>query len=313
MGLDHFYAKVIDELSFTGNDEPRRPKTKKGFLEAFYGRFHRTGYELQTFMTLHHIAKMFNIRGYSLFLNNACASGLFALEAAADTIRSGKCKKMIVSAVDRSSIFKQIWFNRINMCAKDGRIKPFAAGRDGFTLGDGGAALVLEGMEDAVDRKADIYAEYICGSYALEGWKVTYPDVTTDLYKDVILKAVKTAGIDPSDIGLVVPHGVGTTITDGYEAKAISKIFGKKPDRPIISALKPYTGHTLGSTALLETAIMLIGMRENKVPATLNCDNIDSALGINILRETISADVKIAVKTACGFAGFNGAGIFKKV
>ncbi|MDO8525710.1 MAG: beta-ketoacyl synthase N-terminal-like domain-containing protein, partial [Candidatus Omnitrophota bacterium] len=235
IGLDHFYRKIIDEMSFTGENSADRPATKKGFLYSFYEKFHRTGYELQTFMPLHHIAKAFDVHGFSLFLNNACASGLYALEAAADVIRSGKCDQMVVAAVDRSSVFKHIWFNKINMLAKDGRIKPFASDRDGFTIGDGGAALILESMESALERKAHIYAEYLGGSFILEGWKVTYPDVAGSSYEKMILRAIDSAGINLSDLDLLIPHGVGTGITDKYEAKTISRIFGDKSKRPVIS------------------------------------------------------------------------------
>ena len=309
MGMDQFYHKVINELSFAGKNDETKPKTRKDFLEHFYKKFHRTGYELQTFMSLHHVAKIFDIHGFSLFLNNACASGLFALEVASDAIRSGKCKQMIVAAVDNSSIFKQLWFKDANCLAKDGKIKPFAANRDGFTLGDGGTAIVLESMENAKSRKANIYAEYLGGSFILEGWKVTYPDITNDLYKKMISKAIVAAGIDASDIDLIVPHGVGTSVTDKYEANAIQQLFNEKP---IITALKPYVGHTLGSTALLETAIMLIGLKKGKVPPTLNCEKEDAKLKLNLYKSMYDAkDIKIVAKSACGFAGFNGACIFK--
>ena len=308
MGMDDFYLKVIDKLSFTGKDKDKRPITKKDFLTDFYEKFHRTGYELQTFMSLHHIAKVFDIHGHSLFLNNACASGLFALEAANEAIRSGKCEQMIVAAVDNSSIFKQLWFKDTKCLAKDGKTKPFASDRDGFTIGDGGAALVIESMENAKERKADIYAEYTGGSSILEGWKVTYPDITNDLYKKMIQKAIKISGINAEKVDLVIPHGVGTNVTDRYEAEAIDEIFGKKP---VITALKPYVGHTLGSTALLETAIMLLGLKNNKIPPTLNSENKDTKLDINLLKNVSDAsDVRIAMKTACGFAGFNSACVF---
>jgi 3-oxoacyl-(acyl-carrier-protein) synthase len=314
MGMDHFYQKVIDELSLIGDKSAVRPSTKKGFLELFYKKFHRTGYELQTFMSLHHVAKVFDLHGFSLFINNACASGLFAIETAADAIRSGKCSQMVVAAVDHSSVFKQLWFNDINMRAKDGRIKPFALGRDGFTLGDGGAALVLEGMDSAIERKADIYAEYVAGSFFLEGWKVTYPDVTNRYYSKMIMNAIERAGAKPSDIDLLIPHGVGTSVTDKYEADAIGTVFGEYAKKPFVTALKPYFGHTLGSTAILETTVMLMAMRAGRIPPTLNCDKVDESLKVNILKEARS-DIKIrfAVKTACGFAGFDGACVFKTV
>lgn len=311
IGQDHFYAKVIDELSFTG-DGDARPATKKGFLQAFYAKFRKTGYELQTFMSLFHIVKALGIHGYSVFLNNACASGLYALEAAADVIRSGKCDRMVVAAVDRSSIFKQMWFSDIDMLAKDGRIKPFAADRDGFTIGDGGAALVLEGLDDARARGARVYAEYLGGGFTLEGWKVTYPDISNDYYRKAIIDALAVAGLQAADVDLVVPHGVGTTITDRYEARAMVDIFGKAPARPVISALKPYTGHTLGASALLETAIMLLALDRKKIPATMYCGEVDRKLGIEVLQADRPADgMKVALKIACGFAGFNGACLFR--
>lgn len=314
IGHGHFYWKIINEMSFTEKDISKRPTTKKKFLDEFYKKFHRTGYELQSFMSLHHIAKVFDIHGFSLLLNNACASGLFAIESAADAIRSGKCKQMVVAVVDHSDIFKQMWFRDTSMCAKDGRIKPFAADRDGFTLGDGGAALVLENMDSAIKRKAEIYAEYLGGSFALEGWKVTYPDITNDLYKNMIMNAAKFAKVKISDIDLVVPHGVGTKITDAYEAKAICEVFREENRKPVITALKPFIGHTLGSAALLETAIMLIGLKNRKIPPTLNCENVDTKLGIEILKKMKNTEnVKIMMKTACGFAGYDAACIFRLI
>lgn len=314
IGQDHFYHKVIDELSYVGKDAQERPTTKKGFLEKFYQKFRRTGYELQNFMTLYHVAKVFGVHGYSLFINNACASGLFAIEAAADIIRSGKCKQVIVAAVDRSSIFKQMWFGEVKMLAEDGKMKPFAADRNGFVIGDGGTAIVVEGMESAKSRNANIYAEYAGGGFALEGWKVTYPDISNDIYKECIVKAMSLGGIKPRDVNLLVPHGVATNITDRYEARAIADIFGSESGGPMISALKPYTGHTLGSTALLETAIMLIGIQNGMIPPTLNCEKPDMGLGIDILKKMSDASgVKVAMKTACGFAGFDGACVFRMI
>jgi 3-oxoacyl-[acyl-carrier-protein] synthase II len=220
---------------------------------------------------------------------------------------------MVVAAVDRSSVFKHVWFDELKMFAKDGLIKPFARGRDGFTLGDGGAAMVLESAASAARRKARVYAEYAGGSFTLEGWKVTYPDISSDRYEKMISKAIASAGLDPKDIDLVVPHGIGTTVTDEYEARAIAGIFGIKSERPFVTALKPYIGHTLGSAAMLETVIMLMAMEKGTVPATLNSTQPDDRLPVSMLRTAASgAAIKASLKTACGFAGFDGACVFKK-
>jgi len=122
------------------------------------------------------------------------------------------------------------------------------------------------------------------------------------------------SGVDVPDIDLIIPHGIGTRVTDEYEARAMVKVFGKGVDRPLVAALKPYTGHTLGSTALLETAMMLSALEKECVPATLNCERPDTGLPVNVARETIkSRRIQAALKTSCGFAGFDGACVFKKV
>ena len=97
-----------------------------------------------------------------------------------------------------------------------------------------------------------------------------------------------------------------------YEAKAITSVFGKNPKKPLISAFKPYTGHNLGSTALLETVILLMAMENNLVPPTLNCNDVDLKLNIEPVKELTKADLKTVMKTACGFAGYNASVIFKK-
>jgi 3-oxoacyl-(acyl-carrier-protein) synthase len=308
MGLDHFYWKAVNEIGGAPN------RDKKSYFDRFYQKFKRTGYELQTFMSLYHVAKAFDIHGYSLFLNNACASGLYVIEAAADIIRSGKCRAVVASAVDRASVFKQMWFDDAGMLARDGLIKPFARGRDGFTIGSGGAAIVLERLDDALERKAHIYAEYAGGGFALEGWKVTCPDVSGDRYEKVIRRALKESGSTPGSIHMIVPHAIGTVVTDEYEARAIGKVFGQRSDMPFITALKPYIGHTLGSSAMLESAILLMAMDGDTVPATLNCGDRDDKIGLNVVDETRPrAGIKTALKTACGFAGFDGACVFRKV
>lgn len=304
-GLDQFFMDMFNTLQ----ENVGRGMNFKEFFEKFSKKSH----DLQTFVFLYFVAKTFDIHGYSIFLNNACASGLYAIEAAADIIRSKKCNAVIVAAADRLSIFKGIWFKKLEMYPKDGKIKPFAKDRDGFVLGDGAAGMVLESLESALKRKARIYAEYLGGGFSTEGWKITIPDLTSDFYKTAIQQAIKNSNIAKEEIDLLVPHGVGTPITDTYEAKAITHVFGKNPKKPLISAFKPYIGHNLGSTALLETIILLLALEHNYIPPTLNCQNLDTRLNIQPVRSPISINLKIAMKIACGFAGYNGACIFKKV
>lgn len=305
-GLDQFYTDIIDELY------KLRQEDKIGFFRGINEGFAKRGHDLQTFVFLYFVARTLDIHGYSLFLNNACASGLFAIEAGADIIRNGKCDCVIVAAADKSSIFKQSWFRRLEMYAEDGLIKPFDRNRNGFVLGDGGAGIVFESLNSALKRKAHIYAEYLGGAFHMEGWKISIPDMGGNSYSMVIESALKNSGVNKESIDLIVPHGVSTPLTDAYEAKAITDVFGKNPQRPLITAFKPYIGHNLGSTALLETAILLLCLENNVILPTLNCQTPDPKLSIVPVRELIKTKLNTVMKTACGFAGYNGAVVFRR-
>lgn len=308
-GLDQFYEDIISEF----HKHYEESQSKSDFFNKICKNFMKRGYDLQTFMFLFQIAKAFDIHGYSLFLNNACSSGLYAIEAAADIIKSGKCDAVIVAGADCGSIYKYLWFKELEMYPNDGRIKPFAENRDGFVISDGGAGIVLEDMDFALERKAHIYAEYLGGGFSLEGWKVAMPDMTGDSYKSAILDAANNSRIKKEEIDFIVPHGVGTKVSDAYEAKALTDIYGKNFLKPLISAFKPYLGHNLGDSALLETIVVLMSLENNMIPPTLNCLKPDSSLGIKPVSSLIQQDLNIVMKTACAFAGFNSACIFKKI
>jgi len=108
-------------------------------------------------------------------------------------------------------------------------------------------------------------------------------------------------------------HGVGSQPIDFYEAKAITDTFGKNPKKPLITTFKPYVGHNLGSSALLESVVLLLALKNNIIPQSLNCDNVDSKFNISLVREKKEIELKLAMKICCAFAGYNAAAIFKKV
>jgi 3-oxoacyl-(acyl-carrier-protein) synthase len=310
-GLDEFYKNIID-ASYRMLRE-KKFISKEKYFYRFFNKFKKQAYDLQTFMFLFHVAKAFGIHGYSLFVNNACASGLYALEAASDMIKSDKCKAVVVAGIDRSTIFKLLWFKGINMYSEDGKIRPFAKDRNGFVFGEGGAGIVLERLDFALERKAHIYAEYLGGGFSLEGWKVIIPNMMNDSYESALAEAIKKTRIRNDEIDLLVPHGVGTIITDNYEAKAITNIFSKNLSRPLITALKPYVGHNLGSCALLETAILMMIMENNFILPTLNVNEVDPKLHIELITEPQRYNIKTVMKSVCGFGGYNSACIFKKI
>jgi len=311
-GLDHFYSAMIDEFSKL-KPAPDTKNFKEFFFREFFRKFEKRGYELQTFMFLFHVARALDIHGYSLFLNNACASGLYALEAAADAIRTNKCETMVVAAADCGSVYKYLWFKSAGVYAEDGKTKPFAKDSNGFVSGDTGAALILESLENAEKRGAYIYAEYSGGGFHLEGWKVVTPDVGGDSYKKALKQSLQISNIAKEDIDLLLPHGVGLAVTDHYEAKTITDVFGKNSQKPLITALKPYIGHCLGATAIIETIILLLSLKNNLVLPTLNSEEVNSKHNIQLVKEQAKKDLTTVMKIACGFAGHNAACIFRKL
>jgi 3-oxoacyl-(acyl-carrier-protein) synthase len=291
----------------------KKKLSKKDFFNNLYKSFLKSGYDIQTFADLFHVARVFNIHNYSLFINNACASGLYAFEAGAEIIRNGQAKAVVVAAADNPEIYKYLWFRDLGIYSKSGLVRPFCKDSDGLVFGDGGAGIVLEDMASAKKRRAKIYAEYLGGGFDLEGWKITVPQIGNDSYVKAINKAFKNSKTREADIDLLVPHGVGSQPIDYYEAKAIIATFGNNPKKPLISALKPYVGHNLGSSALLESLVMLLCLNNDTVFPALNYDNPDPKFNIMLNKEKKQVKLKAAMKICCAFAGFNAAAVFRRV
>lgn len=312
MGLMQFLLK-LSQLSYDKlKSEDAASLSKKEFYEYLYRKCLKSGYDVQTFMTLFHVAKAFNIHDYSLFINNACASGLYALESASQIIKCNQSFAVVVAASEFTEVYKYLWFRDIGLYSEDGKIRPFCKDSNGLVFGDGGVGIVMEDLEHAERRNAHIYAEYLGGGFDLEGWKVTTPQIGSDSYQKAITKALKQSNISKDEIELLCPHGVGSQSIDYYESKAITDTFGSNPAKPLITAFKPYIGHNLGASALLEAAILLLSLDNEIVPPTLNSENTNPALNISLVKNKAKKKINIAMKVCCAFAGYNSAVVFKR-
>ena len=151
------------------------------------------------------------------------------------------------------------------------KLSHFDEKAQGFVMGEGSVALVLEEYEDAKKRGAHIYAEYLGGGFRLEGWGITSPMIGGQFYQDAIRDSIQNSKIKTKDIDLVCAHGVGTPSSDYYEAKAITDVFGKQ--KVPVTALKPFVGHNLGGSNLIELAILLLSLEKKIIPPILNTKN----------------------------------------
>ncbi|HVK48429.1 MAG TPA: beta-ketoacyl-ACP synthase II, partial [Pseudobacter sp.] len=220
---------------------------------------------------------------------SACASSNTAIVNAFDTIRLGRAKMMITGGSEAAVTPSAIGgFNAAQALSKRndnpaGASRPFDKDRDGFVMGEGGGALILEDLDHALARGAKIYAEIVAGGMAADAYHLT--GTAPDGYGAAVGMeyALKEAGIKPADIDYINTHATSTPLGDVSEVIAIERVFKNHP--VVITATKSMTGHLLGAAGAVESIISVLSIRDNIVPATINTENIDEQISkdLNIL------------------------------
>jgi 3-oxoacyl-[acyl-carrier-protein] synthase II len=282
--------------------------------EFLYEQQSDSVYRLHSFLYVHVLSAIFGFHGFTLYNNNACASGTFALAVAADRIRNGDAKCMVVAGGDvPEDGTKYRWFQDRGLYSPTGRCRPFSAERDGLVLGSGAAALVLEDLDVAQRAGRRVYAEWLGGGFTSDGWKVTVPDVAGERYAHAIGRALAVSGTAAKDVTLISPHGVGAALLDRYEAESLAGIFGRGGAWPVFLPLKGAIGHTLGGCALVETVGSLLAIAQARVPAIVAGGGFDPALPIGVSSREIDAGSWTLLKCTNGFGGQNGAIVLRSV
>ena len=266
-------------------------------------------YRLHSFLYIHYIAALFRLHGFSLYNNNACASGAFALSVAVDKIRNGEASAVVVAGGDvPEDGTKYRWFKDADLYSRSGECRPYRADRDGLVLGSGAAAFVLEDFEAARAAGKPIHAEWLGGGFSSEGWKVTLPDVTRNLYATAIRRALVSAGITIEQVSLLTPHGVGATMLDHFEANNLAAVFGDGgAEWPPMMTVKKALGHTLGGCVLLETVASILALEQGEVPALVRCEETDPSLPLGRPSTGPLPKDWVLLKCTNGFAGQNSA------
>lgn len=308
-GLEQYFSKLID-LSYAIRNQDNQ--SKKEFAQYIHNKSIKSAYELQSFTVLFQVMKAFNLHGYSLFLNNACSSGLHAFESANQIIQSGRCPVVVIAGADYPRIYKYLWFKELNMYESDGKMKPFDKNARGLVFGDGGAGFILEDSEHAEKRGAKIYAEYLGGGFSQEAWKNIFPRVGSSYYQKAIHEALLYSHCQPNNIDVLCVHGAAHPLIDRYEASAVCQVFGEVAKQPTIAALKPYVGHNLGGNNLIEIAIMLLCMKNNVLLPLRNTELVHPKISLNLIHEKIEREINTVMKICCAFAGYNAAAVFRK-
>ena len=270
-----------------------------------------------------HISMKYGLRGPNYATVSACASGTNALSDAFNYIRLGKANIIISGGSEAAiSISGVGGFNAMNALSTrndspETASRPFSASRDGFVMGEGGAALILEELEHAKARGAHIYAELVGAGLSADAYHLTASHPEGLGAKLVMRNALDDAGLQPEDIDYINVHGTSTPVGDISEVKAIQEVFGDHAYRLNISSTKSMTGHLLGAAGALEALFSVLAVQENIVPPTINHEEgdddpeIDYSLNFTF-GQSQQREVRAALSNTFGFGGHNASVIFKK-
>ena len=251
---------------------------------------------------------------------SACASSNTAIINAFDTIRLGKALMIIAGGSEAPITPSSIGgFNAAQALSKRNddpqtASRPFDKNRDGFVLAEGAGALIIEEYEHAKQRNATVYAEIVGGGMAADAYHLTGtpPDGRGAILG--MTKAVKEAGLQPTDIDHVNMHATSTSQGDVSEALAIRKVFDEKKDL-IVTATKSMTGHLLGAAGAAEAIITILSLKNGLIPPTINTKELDESFPPDLtvaLGEPIPAKIRYAMNNTFGFGGHTATSLFKK-
>lgn len=262
-----------------------------------------------------------NFRGPNYSTVSACASATNALIDAFNVIRHGKAD-VIVSGGSEAVVNEPAVGGFSNMKALSERndspetaSRPYDGTRDGFVLGEGGAAIVLESLEHAQARGAKIYAEMAGGGYTADAYHMTAPHPEGLGATKVMENSLEDANMSASDIDYINTHGTSTPLGDGAEIKAVMNVFKENIYDVNISSTKSMTGHLLGGAGAVEAAAAIMSIVDGIVPPTINHSTqdpeIDPKLNLT-LNVAQKREVRAALSNTFGFGGHNASVIFKK-
>ncbi|WP_162416992.1 beta-ketoacyl-ACP synthase II [Cyclobacterium roseum] len=268
------------------------------------------------------ISIKYGFQGPNFATVSACASATNALIDAFNYIRLGKADVFISggseSAVTEAGVGG---FNALKALSQRNddpatASRPFDKDRDGFVLGEGAGALILEEYEHAKARGAKIYAELIGGGMTGDAYHITAPHPEGRGAANVMKFALEDAGINVDAVDYINVHGTSTPLGDLSEVKAIQKVFGDHAYKLNISSTKSMTGHLLGAAGAVEAIASILAMRDNLIPPTINHftddEEVDGKLNLTF-NQAQEKEVTIALSNTFGFGGHNCSIIFKKI
>jgi 3-oxoacyl-[acyl-carrier-protein] synthase II len=268
-----------------------------------------------------HISIKYGFRGPNFVTVSACASSTNAIYDAYTYLKLGKADVMVSGGSEAAVCIAGIaGFNALKALSErndspETASRPYDKDRDGFVLGEGAGALILEEYEHAKKRGAKIYAEIVGGGMSSDAYHITAPHPEGAGIIKVMEYALEEAGLKPEDVDYINTHGTSTPLGDIGEIKAIQKVFGDHAYKLNISSTKSMTGHLLGAAGAIETIACLLAINEGIIPPTINHftddDDLDPRLNLTF-NKAQKREVKVALSNTFGFGGHNFSVIVKK-
>ena len=253
---------------------------------------------------------------------SACASSANAMIDALNYIRLGQCDVIVTGGSEAAvTIAGMGGFNSMHALSTRNETaetasRPFDAERDGFVLGEGAGAIVLEEYEYAKARGAKIYAEVIGGGMSSDAHHMTAPHPDGIGVIAVMKNCLENSGIQPEDVDHINTHGTSTPLGDVAELKAISEVFGDHAKNININSTKSMTGHLLGAAGAIESIASILAMKHGIVPPTINHSTADENINPDLnltLNKPQKRAIKVAMSNTFGFGGHNACVAFRKI
>ncbi len=256
------------------------------------------------------IAQQYGLGGERVTITTACSSSTTAIGYGADLVRSGLLDIVITGGAESLSELTFAGFNALRVMDPF-HCRPFDRNRNGMSLGEGAAVLVLEAYDRAVEREATIYAEVLGYAVNADAFHMTSPDPVAEGMFRVMESALQNAGVVAGDVGYVNAHGTATPANDKLEVRAITRVFQR--NRPAVSSTKSMVGHCLGAAGAIETAATALGLLHHMVPPTVHLEAPEPEWDLDFVPgRSMPRRMEIAMINNFAFGGNNTSLILRK-
>lgn len=269
-------------------------------------------------MAAGNISIHFNAQNICTSIVTACATGTNAIGEAFRQVKEGRAKVMIAggseASVNEIGIAGFAALTALSQATDPLKASlPFDKARQGFVLGEGGATLVLEDLEHAQKRGANILGEIVGYGATSDAYHITSPDPTGAGAARAMELAIKEAGVRPSEISYINAHGTATHANDEGESKAINQVFGSD-SHVRVSSTKGMTGHLLGAAGAIEAVLTVVALQNGQLPLNIGCFNQDPKCSVNLVtaENSDASNARYAISNSFGFGGHNAVLAFKK-